>query len=866
MRATVGAVLVLVLLPALIAAFAAFGPFVTDATLVFGGLSFNVRPGLLPGSGTIDPNMGYTSFALGVRAALDVVSGVLPLWNHYEGLGAPLLGEMQSAALFPPTLLLLLPHGQMIEQALLQAVAGIGTFLFLRRFGLGAAAALAGGLLFELNGLFAWLRNAIFNPVAFLPWLFYVVESLFVAAAAGRRMRERVPMVALGAVAAALAVYAGFPEIVYLYSLLVLLWAVGRAVGLPWRRALAFAGDLAGVGVLALMISAPVLLAFAGFLGQAELGGHQADRFADATLLPPAMLMYLLPYVFAPIGAQAHPVLDPIWGGIGGYLGIIPLLLGLGGLITGWRRPMLWVLGLWIVLAVGATQNAPLLQAAFIHVPLVKITAYCRFLNASWIFAAIVLSAVFLDRVPTLQREMRLRTGAACLLGSSVVLGGAVFAAWPLLQALFRPNTERTDIIVSGLVAGLLLIAAMGALCLRRPSAARTALVLIALGESLAAFMLPFASYPRGADLNRTLIGFLQQKIGIQRVATATGVGLSPNFGSVLAVPLLNWDDLPVPRRSVDYVHRAIDPAANPILFRPDTMSRTPVEERTHRANLIAHLPAYAAAGVRYMLADANLFAVPVHDAIATPERAALLSPGQTLRFEIGSGSGMAAVDALTIRVGTFQGRADGRLHARLCQGGRCGDGSADLEGAVDNGNLLIRLSEPVKLAAGSPYEVTVDTIDARSDVAIWTRPIGGTTAPPDAPVPEMALVPPGAPAPVLQTPTTAVFELAGTRPYAQAEGCRVEANSFDSMTADCERASRLVRLEVMMEGWQARVNGVAVPVGIEEETFQAVDLPAGRSTVAFRYAPRGVRESAWLAAATLLGLLAACVGVRVLR
>ena len=183
--------LVLVALPALIAAFCIAGPFTTDPTLLFSGLATDLQPGWLPGYGTADPNMGITADALGKRAALEVLSGTLPLWDHLEGLGAPLLGSMQPAALFPPTLLLLLPHGQVIEQTFLQFVAGLGTYLFLRRLGLGTTAALAGGVLFELNGAFALLRNAVFNPVAFLPWLLYVVESLRQSTATPWRARLR---------------------------------------------------------------------------------------------------------------------------------------------------------------------------------------------------------------------------------------------------------------------------------------------------------------------------------------------------------------------------------------------------------------------------------------------------------------------------------------------------------------------------------------------------------------------------------------------------------------------------------------------------------------------------------------------------
>lgn len=215
------ALLILFALPLLLCAAVIFSPFTTNPVALWGGIGIGYRPGWLPGYGTIDPAAGLISFPLGVRAAIDVLSGALPFWNHYEGLGTPLLGEMQSAALFPPTLLLSLPHGQLIEHFALQALAGLGAYLFLRRFGVGTQAALAGALLYEFNGVFAWLRNAIFNPVAFLPWLLYAVESLFHATTAGQQLGQRLQAICLGAFMAAMALYSGFPEEVYFYTIFI---------------------------------------------------------------------------------------------------------------------------------------------------------------------------------------------------------------------------------------------------------------------------------------------------------------------------------------------------------------------------------------------------------------------------------------------------------------------------------------------------------------------------------------------------------------------------------------------------------------------------------------------------------------------
>jgi len=145
------------------------------------------QPGFLHGSNTLDPTDGYITHALGQQAAIDVLHGQLPLWNPYEGAGMPLFGEGQSAALFPPTLLLALDNGQFWEDLLLELVAGLATFLVLRRIGVGRAASVAGGAAFALNGAFAWLATTSFNPIALLPLLVLGIEYAYAATRNHRR-------------------------------------------------------------------------------------------------------------------------------------------------------------------------------------------------------------------------------------------------------------------------------------------------------------------------------------------------------------------------------------------------------------------------------------------------------------------------------------------------------------------------------------------------------------------------------------------------------------------------------------------------------------------------------------------------------
>jgi len=164
------------------------GIFQGDPSVHRSGIATSVKPNWFPGEYTIDPNDGFTSQALGHLAAMDWLHGHVPYWNHYEAAGTPLAGEMQSAAMFPLVVLLALPRGTLYLHALLELLAGVGTYLLLKRLGRSETAATVGGLAFALSGTFAWFTNAIFNPVAFLPLLVLSVEIFRSRARERRRL------------------------------------------------------------------------------------------------------------------------------------------------------------------------------------------------------------------------------------------------------------------------------------------------------------------------------------------------------------------------------------------------------------------------------------------------------------------------------------------------------------------------------------------------------------------------------------------------------------------------------------------------------------------------------------------------------
>jgi hypothetical protein len=82
------------------------------------------------------------------------------------------------------------------------------------------------------------------------------------------------------------------------------------------------------------------------------------------------------------------------------------------------------------------------------------------------------------------------------------------------------------------------------------------------------------------------------------------------------------------------------------------------------------------------------------------------------------------------------------------------------------------------------------------------------------------------------------IYQLPNPRPYFTAPGCEVIAHSRTEAEVNCNTPAALTRLELIMPGWRAWVNGQAAPIVETGEIFQQVSLPAGRSLVQFQFRP----------------------------
>lgn len=579
----IAAVVVLANAPSLLT-FSNANPLVTRS-----GLASSVTAGPLPGQRAIDPNDGYTAQALGHRAALDWSRLQVPWWNPYEGTGAPLAGELQSAAFFPPTLLMLLANGQLYEHVLLEILTGLFTYLLLRRLSLGRWASATGAIAFALNGTFAWFSHAPVNPVAFLPALLLGVELAFSATAAGRRGGWW-----LIAVAGAGSFYAGFPETAYIDTLFGLCWFGWRCGCLPRERLAGFVRKAGYGAAVAVLLSAPLLVASLDYVFEATIGAH-AGNLAGATHLPlRAAVQLVLPYAYGPIFAfgDAKLTLTGIWGHVGGFLSTSLVLLALLGLASRGRRALRLTLLAWIVLSMARIYGEPrLLRGVLGLVPGMSHVAFYRYAFPSLELAVTILAAIGLDGLA--KRALPRRRLAMVAAGVLALVVAAALAARPLAQ-------QRDTYLVRSAAFGIAVVLAIGGAALMRDSRTRVWLAALAVaGETAALFALPQASAPKSVALDTAPVAFLQRQIGTSRFFTLGP--LQPNYGSYFGVGSLNVNDVPVPSAFANYVHTRLDTAVDPMVFVGTGAARPPSVPSPLR-ELLGNLRAYRAAGVAYVL------------------------------------------------------------------------------------------------------------------------------------------------------------------------------------------------------------------------------------------------------------------------
>jgi len=563
------------------------------------GLSIVGKEHVLPGQNTIDPNDGFTSQALGVGAVDQITSGTIPYWNHYEGIGFPLLGGMQSAALFPFTFLLKLSGGSLLFHMSLELVAALGVYFLIKQLGFRRRIAVVAGCLFAVNGTFVWLTNAAFNPVPFLPWLLFGIEKVRTES---KNATKRCRGWFIIAFALALSLYAGFPETAYLDALLAVVWALVRLKGLERNSIKCYATSLTRGGVIGVLLALPVLVAFITYLPNAYVGSHDSTTFGNAYLPFATLPALVMPYVYGPIFTFAQydtsHVISAFWSNVGGYVGTGTAVLACIGLIWGKKYKGLKItLAVWIGIFLARSYGMPGIKNIVNMVPGMSQTAVFRYIMPSVELAILVLACFGAEALLNNQIKGNRR---------KVITAGCVFVGIWLIwmsskQLALMPGAPRHS-----LIAALSILMAIGvtttiiAAMYMRTKWVTYAAISFAVIEGALLFVLPQLSAPaHTAKVDLAPVQFLKTHLGNERFFTLGPI--APNYGTYFKIASINNNDLPIPKLWAEYVTRKLDPGTEPILFMG---SFTDDPSKSSKAEFFEHLSAYENVSVKYIVSS----------------------------------------------------------------------------------------------------------------------------------------------------------------------------------------------------------------------------------------------------------------------
>ncbi len=390
----------------------------------------------------------------------------LPLWNPYQGCGTPLAAQYSTRAFFPYQIVEDISPTWTWDFFMLGRLwlAGLFTFLFLRLLGLSRLSAFLGGIFYMFSGTFIWFINLeqFVNVAMVTPVLLWTAEGMW----HWRWGRG----VAGTAIAVALVLLAGQPEIAIYVLLLATAYVVYRVVGTAPEQRMRMAGSAVLAGLLGLALSAPLLLPFLEFVphshtihpfgGTVGMGDAPA-QYASSLLIP---TLHTMPtwYRFFPDNG--------VWDFLGGYMGVLLPCLILVGLVLGflqlqsrWRKPLLFFTILGVVILLKNFGSS--LVSGIGYLPLLDQSWSPRWAGPAWTFSLAVAGALGLEIIRDQAQGAALRQKVAkwwqglgnfqlFILGCFVLILGALGAR--LLMGYHSTlNPEQDEFFISSAVVGM---------------------------------------------------------------------------------------------------------------------------------------------------------------------------------------------------------------------------------------------------------------------------------------------------------------------------------------------------------------------------------------------------------------------------
>jgi hypothetical protein len=193
-------------------------------------------------------DFAHQFWAFATFEARELAAGRLPLWNPYTYAGAPFWADIQSAVLYPISLVTVWIGGLSelslyaleVEAVVHFWLAGAWMYLFVRRLTARRDAAFLGALTFAFGGYLTGYPSqqlAVLEADVWLPLVLYAVDRAFVerhAGAAAGRARTHKGWLLIAGMAWGLALLAGHPQSALLVGYAFTAYLVFLALGVPW--------------------------------------------------------------------------------------------------------------------------------------------------------------------------------------------------------------------------------------------------------------------------------------------------------------------------------------------------------------------------------------------------------------------------------------------------------------------------------------------------------------------------------------------------------------------------------------------------------------------------------------------------------
>jgi len=392
-----------------------------------------------------------------VLEANQLRQGHLPTWNSYSSLGLPFAAQYQNQIFFPVEWIEIF-GGQIVWNLLLigkMVIAGLGTYLVLRRMIRNDLPALLGAALYMFSAYFLWLYPiaAFVNSAALLPWLFWGIFKL------RDRNARMLPAVGITGLVIGLMALAGQPQIALLNVAGGVAYLVGGGLSSKVSRFKTASGLLVVSLTLGLGIAGIQLRVFEEAVGQGYTI-HSAGAYADTGT---SILNYTLPVWPFLMGQLMAPWNGSLFPGrlnweafpvVTGTSGLFLVILAFVGLASGMRRSHgvprgdIWTMAVLLASILGVVMSGSLGFRALWSQPGLDRVNFPRYISPVLSFT---LAALVAWGVASLGEMTRRRLGVVNLI---VLLASVVALIIVVPQILNAPEeVDRAYLSASILLA-----------------------------------------------------------------------------------------------------------------------------------------------------------------------------------------------------------------------------------------------------------------------------------------------------------------------------------------------------------------------------------------------------------------------------